>query len=304
MNHGANPWECRYRIPGAQFISRARMSYAESPTQTLIKFDKTPEWKNASIEVIKNDFFCISNKTNLEWDPYVYEEKDGKLFDPVRNKFIVGSAGNDEIEEGINKELEDWWQSHDSGIAVWISPRGGRWNYPEEKIAIHRISYKWPGGEKALLCSSLQFKTEFKNPNQIRRFIFTEDDKEESIFEIINWLKKVSAKNVPDSVNPNLKMKWEQAEHYAFQYKSGVSFDQIIYQMTQTEFLGQNPIGCAGISNVSGGFSYLETTTQSFGYEDQYGSLQFSCPKCHNTNTRPFGQLISNCQHCGADVTC
>jgi xanthosine utilization system XapX-like protein len=37
---------------------------------------------------------------------------------------------------------------------------------------------------------------------------------------------------------------------------------------------------------------------------DKFGSLQFSCPKCHRTNTRPQGKLLSRCQHCGKDVTC
>ncbi len=42
---------------------------------------------------------------------------------------------------------------------------------------------------------------------------------------------------------------------------------------------------------------------RSFDF-DRFGSLDFNCPSCNRKNTRPLGQLISNCQHCGADVRC
>lgn len=279
------------------------MSYAESPVETVKKFAKTTEWQRASVEVITSDFFCISNKTNLEWDPYYYEEKEGKMFDPVRQKFVKDSAGNDQVEKSVNDQLEKWFLSHESGLAVWISPRGGNWQYPEEKIAIHRIAYKI-NGQKVLLCSSHQFNTRFKNPEEIRRFIFTEDDKEESVFEIIKMLQKISQKKVGIGARKDLKESWALAQNYAREYISGTPIETIIYHMTQTEFLGQNPIGCAGTSTLTSVLNPTETITLAFGYQDEYGSLQFACPKCGAINTRPFGHLISNCQLCGGDVRC
>lgn len=38
--------------------------------------------------------------------------------------------------------------------------------------------------------------------------------------------------------------------------------------------------------------------------EDKYGSRTFDCPSCGKPNIRPKDKLISNCQHCGRDVTC
>jgi hypothetical protein len=257
------------------------MSYAESPVETVKKFSETPEWKTASVDVLTNDFFCISNKTNLEWDPYVYEERNGVLFDPVREKPVVGSAGDDKVEEGINKQLEEWFIAHDSGIAVWISPRGGHWQYIEEKIAIHRIAYK-TNGQKVLLCSSHQFQTEFRNPEDLRRFIFTEDDKEESVFEIIDWLKSISEKKVETSVHVDLKERKKQAEYYAYQYRSGVSIDQILFEMTQTKFLGENPIGCGG-SNKSlnpENSTYSEINTLPFDYTETFSWHSGTCRVC------------------------
>ncbi len=41
-----------------------------------------------------------------------------------------------------------------------------------------------------------------------------------------------------------------------------------------------------------------------FSGRDEFGSLEFECPHCHQTNTRERGKLMSNCQHCGEDVRC
>lgn len=52
---------------------------------------------------------------------------------------------------------------------------------------------------------------------------------------------------------------------------------------------------------VSGGaYSVSEFGAAS----DKYGSLNFDCPHCKQTNRRKPEQLIANCQHCGKDVRC
>jgi hypothetical protein len=132
--------------------------------------------------------------------------------------------------------------------------------YPEEKLAIHRIAYDL-SGKKVLLSVSHQFKTSFRNPEDIRKFIFTEDDKEESIFEIINWLKKISQKKVAEGASVGLEERRKQAEYFAHQYKSGVSVDRIVFEMTVSRFLGENSISCGGGVTVSGISSGFENTT-------------------------------------------
>lgn len=63
--------------------------------------------------------------------------------------------------------------------------------------------------------------------------------------------------------------------------------------------------GCAG-----GGSDYkklFDSITPRFGFlgEDEFGSLEFECPRCGKINVRPRGRLISRCQHCGSsDVSC
>ncbi len=59
-----------------------------------------------------------------------------------------------------------------------------------------------------------------------------------------------------------------------------------------TRTLGGSSLG--SVASISGGF--VES--------DQYGSLEFQCPKCKQTNKRSSGQLIPNCQHCNANVRC
>lgn len=278
----------------------------ERPETTFKKFANTPGWRNATEDELTNDFFSVNNETNLLLNPSYYEEKDGRMFDPVRKCIVAGTGGDDKVEENIITQLENWFLSHDSGIAVWISPRGnGIRPYPEEQLTVYRIGYKFGSMQKVLFLTSHQFKREFKNPEEIRKFIFPEDDSDESVLEILNWLKNISEKKVETSLQ-GVDERKSQARYYAQQYKSGVSIDDIIYHMTQTKFLGQNPIGCAGGggTTTSRGFGYTETFTGTFGYEDQYGPLDFICPHCHATNTRPVGQLIPNCQQCGKDVRC
>ena len=257
------------------------MSYVESPAETVRKFAASPGWKSASVDEIAADFFSISNETNLNWDQYIYEDRDGRLYDPKRKRIIAGTGNGDAIEEGINIQLEQWFYGHDSGIAVWISPRGGGLRpYPDEKIAIHRIAYE-PSGKKVLLSASHQFKTNFRNPEELRMFLFTEEDKEESVIEIINWLVNISEKEVETQVDKDsLQRRRAQAEYFAIQYKSGASVDEMIYEMRRKQFLGENSISCGG-----GG-----------------GLVSFLCQKAGLGNFEGAGKFVRSCGKCGAPI--
>ncbi len=66
--------------------------------------------------------------------------------------------------------------------------------------------------------------------------------------------------------------------------------------------------GCAGGGSRTirslGGFSFAEAGLISNLEKDQYGSLEFECPKCNRTNVRPRGRLVSRCQHCSGNTNC
>ena len=243
------------------------MSLAETPVQTYIKFDQNVKWKNSPNEVLARDFLSGNGESNLLWTPFFYEEKDGELFDPVRKEFVKGSANGNNVEERIITQLQDWFSNHDSGLGVWISPRNP---YEGEQITIYRIGYKNIDSDqplqKVLLFSWHQFSHRFKNPEEIRKFIFTEDDSDESVIEIINWLKRISEKPVSDNFG-DIEKRLQSATNYANQYKSDVPMIELAYQMDQTKFLGDNPIGCASTS-ITPSQSYNSNTTESPKYSE------------------------------------
>lgn len=62
------------------------------------------------------------------------------------------------------------------------------------------------------------------------------------------------------------------------------------------------PTGGSSVARTLGGVS-LGSGTLTLE-SDNYGSLEFYCPKCKAINRRPKGQMIPNCQYCGKDVRC
>lgn len=212
------------------------------------------------------------------------------MWDPVRNVQVAGSALNaDKTEEDVISQLENWFLSHESGIAVGISPRKepteNHPGYPEEQITFYRIGYelvdiKTFKTKKILFVTSHQFKAQFKNPEALRRFIFPEDDKEESIFKILDWLKKISQKDVETRLH-NIEERKTQARYYARQIVSGVPIDKVAYDMQQTRFLGNNPIGCGGVSvtpDLSG--PSLFTISPFFSYSEVESWHSGTCRVC------------------------
>ena len=197
------------------------MSYTESPVETFKKFANTNGWLRASKEELANDFFSISNETNLLWDSGWYESVNGRLVDPLTGKPINETLGSnpylDGTEAGVINQLEEWFDKSESGVAVWISPKKENY-YPGEKVSIYRIAYK-TSGEKALLRSHYLFEADFKNPEDLRRVIFTHDDSEENIFKIISYIDSVSKKTVSIEKD-NVEVRKAFADYFAEQFVS------------------------------------------------------------------------------------
>lgn len=289
--------------------SRAGNMSVETPQQTFVKFDQNPRWKASSVNVLAADFLSGNGESNLLWTPFHYEEKNGKLFDPVRQCFVAGVAGGDQVEENIITQLESWFINKDSGLAVLISPRGRIINssgerdrpYPEEQLTVYKIGYELVINEdgkfitkKVLLFSWHQFKKEFTNPEELRRFIFTENDSEQSVLEIISWLKTVSEKPVSDNYG-DIQKRIADSNYYAYLYKSGTTMPILACQMDQTKFLGKNPIGCQP-SNRTQSYGYNSNTTTDLG--ENIGKFVKNCGNCGT----PINSTISKgykCSNCG-----
>ncbi len=222
----------------------------ERPQETLQRFAQDPNWLSQPVEIIASDLKSSANESRHEWDAFYYEGKNGHLFDPVRNRNIVGTDGGDETQKRINQELENWFLSHDSGIAVRISPSGGNWNYPDEQIEIYKITYSFPNLQKMLFCSFRQFHANLQNSEEIRQFLFTEIDTEEAVFEIVKWVEDKTQREVETTLK-NEGLRSEQSFYYATMLKSCEDPRTVFENMIQTGFLGEYSIGCGGSTSTS-----------------------------------------------------
>ncbi len=255
----------------------------ETPVNTLKRFANDPTWINdSSLDALAGDLLVGQAESKLQWFACVYEDRNGVLFNSIMDGPIVGTEGGVNAQKEFNGELQDWFLMNETGLAIGISPKGGRFRHPDNQIQIYRIAYEIIDGnlsqtKKVLLCAFHQFDFDFNNPEEIRRFIFPQEDTEEGVIEIISWLKSVSKKKVEDSLVNNSENR-SDAYYYASQLKNGVDPRQVFNQMEQNKFLGDNPIGCAGV-NISGGFGYVDTLTQTQSYEG-VGKFVYNCGSC------------------------
>ena len=261
----------------------------EKPVQTLERFAKTSDWiQRSSLDALAGDLLVGQAESKLQWFACVYEDRSGVLYDSVMDGPIVGTEGGVSAQREFNNELQKWFLSNETGLAVGISPKGGKFRHPDNQIQIYRIAYEWTKNDegklldqkKVLLCAFHQFDFDFSNPEEIRRFIFPQEDSEEGIIEIIKWLKSISKKKVEDSLK-NSPENISAAYGYATQLKNGVDPIYVFTQMDQSNFLGDNEIGCAGI-DIAGGFGYTETMTPFPSYES--------------------GKYVKNCGACGVPI--
>lgn len=223
------------------------MTNAEAPELTVTRFIQTPAWESEIDEKsLTAQLISVSKETNREPDPCHFEVERGILIDPLTQKPILSQIKREtslhKVEYQVAVQLQNWAATNDSGIAIWISPRNNR--YPCEKISIHRIAYTFD--EKKIIQNSyILFDANFKNPEELRRFIFTEEDTPASIPEILAWVEQASKKTINTGVS-----NWEEtkktAMYFAQRIRSGIPADIIAEEMKRTGFLGQNPISCPG----------------------------------------------------------
>ncbi|MEK7470485.1 MAG: hypothetical protein AAB622_00555 [Patescibacteria group bacterium] len=255
------------------------MSYAEAPERTLVRIAEDKNWLSQPLNVLSRDLQTCGNESNRTWDSFFYEDRNGILFDPIRNEPIIGADGGDKAQETVNESLQNWFTENDSGIAIRISAKGGMWRYPDNQLEIYRISYKFGSKQKALLCAFHQYDGQIDNPEEMRSSLFTKEDSDKPIFEIIDWAKKISRTEIKYHAD-NSPEKEEKSRNYAESLKSGVKPVVVFDQMKQSKFLGNNPIGCppgmfGTASEILGGKSII-----------MEGKMVRNCGKCGKTINR------------------
>ncbi len=234
-------------------------------------------------------------------DPYFFKfNKKGQLISqydetetPVEDVIIKDNyLGGVEYEAFLKIQQEAL--TRNSGYILWISPRYGKF-YPTPKIVLSEINFEdntkkllnraivtnWDDIGTILAAQELALLGNldpniFNSPTAVRANpIFIDKEKETEL--------SLALKRILDQ--KSIEMMATGAD---FAAKERFMTDSLAGNQIP---LGQHPLSCP-------------TAFQIFSGEDEYGSLHFECPHCHKTNTREQGKLISNCQHCGCDVTC
>ena len=264
-------------------------------------------------------------------DQYCFiEDQAGDLYHPegrtkVRN-FIGRRNDVERLEYRAFEKLELWFKYRESGSALWVSPPSAGL-YPTSKIIISEIVFSgsqkrldnWAiildyNGEKTLqLAQNLSRYSEnrpfLNHLNEVRETPIFLDTKG------ADWLY------VLQEVIPDPKL-WEMVKSgFARRAKAkAVSYAAEIYrnlsrgtvglmegQKMMVRMFGGEQASCPPVSRNNASLVFFGSSSLLGGNSletDQYGSLEFPCPKCKATNRRPWGGKLPNCQHCGAGVGC
>lgn len=226
-------------------------------------------------------------------DYYSYMIKKGKLYSPVTNRPVEDSiaARNtiENIELNAFNEIQNWAVYSIVGSCVWISPPERSdlsakaviseiVDDPQDgKILVNRnICFDWHP-DMFLQFAAYAERNDIKNGEDLRgKPIFLLPKGHFKLLELIEEIEPLQVRQI--KTGEDIKIKEET--------KALIARGEMVPS-------GQYSPSCVG--------SAFEVFS---GLVDKYGSREFRCPHCNKINTRPPGQLISNCQHCGGDVRC
>jgi hypothetical protein len=299
----------------------------ESNVRTIEGF--VPIWQSTQDQQRTTDeiisVFKETHRLVDEW-PY-YSDREG-IFIKLRNegqerpdrvyiKDIICKKGYPErAEADVLTQLERWILETDEGWVIWVSPPyPGK--YPCTKIIIHQIAYEPKTLEKVILNSAIVFDASEKDTLGLLRRLFPQTEDISGLEELRSVLILPESDFDPDLLLQEISyldenvLRAEQqishddlmarANYISSLISSGANPRLVAYEMQRLGLLGKFSISCPSLGTS---LPFSEVIGGGFSAEDQYGSLQFTCPRCRGVNTRPYGNLISNCQHCGADVKC
>ena len=287
------------------------MSLAEN-TQTVSKYN----WSFLPEEVIVDYIKTVYKESHRLPDEWTFLIKENGLYDSKWNSYIQDVVNQfphpnlylREVENSIIQAMDSWSISDEPGSIVWISPiyEG---MYPCNKI---EIITKWPD-QKGTNNVAINFDCSAEDCLRVAKSIFPELSELTDIEElrrsvIIN--KDIDAASIIQQLSPHIKVSDniktltdENYRYIASLAKKGYQQIFIAAEMERLGMIGDKSFSCPG---GSGGLTSVlgESSLNLNTPEDKYGSLEFTCPHCGATNTRPFGRLINNCQYCGGDVRC
>jgi hypothetical protein len=215
------------------------------------------------------------------------------------------------MEGVVFDTLEQWFNQNDEGTTLWVSPpHPTRTN--DTKIIFHEIAYtselkkvikNTVGLFRATEVQTMSILAEFipginsiSSFEELRSLLINVDDSFDPQ-ELVTKIKAIDSNSFIVNEILNREQLKQNAEYVSRLFDSGANATFIAYEMQRLGLIGKFSLSCPRSQT----FSELLLGTH---IEDQYGSLTFKCEKCKRMNIRPFGQLISHCQHCGTDVSC
>lgn len=300
------------------------MSYAENLV-TVEEFTRRG-WQEAPCSRRIEEIISVYKETNRYTDNFTYYHDDEGFFvwtkdeesdvsEKIHLREILDTSSYlGAVEVDVLKKLEDWFTTNSQGFALWVSPPfPGR--YPDSKIISHRIAYTAGDMQKVIQNSADIFKAsdteligilhEFfpvtldLNDLEAIRSALIVPNADFNPEKLLSRIKEIDPNAIAVGGILDETELIKRATYISHLMDLGVSARIISSEMHRLGLVGRHSISCPrGLKTLS------ELIIDGLGISDRYGSLQFKCPSCKETNTRPFGVLISKCQHCGADVNC
>lgn len=303
------------------------MSYAETPLEnlTILKEFVETGWPEAPRSRVIQEIISVFNESHRFTDSYTFFCDGGGFYMLVEDEktnatkkisvrdVIDRSSSTGKVEAEILESLESWFTQKDEGTALWVSPPYPR-KYLGWKVILHQIDYTSDGTkillnradlfeaqEEAVFSLIHEFFPERRNLNSLEtiRSLLITPDKTFDPSKLFERIKEIDPKAMAVNQKLDGAQLLERAAYVSELIHSGADSTFVVYEMERLGLVGEHALSCTG-----GGKTFSELIVEGLGMKDQYGSLEFACPKCGGKNSRPFGQLISNCQHCGANVMC
>ena len=261
----------------------------------------------------------IHRETNRLQDNYFFWVDTDGVVDPKTGDYLHNLITPDShwnpylglVEYSILWQIDSWGIKPNSKMSIWFSTELDSENeYPDNKVVIHTITDS-PAGQKKIENKMLIFECSKEKAFQLAKQLFPNqtaniNTNEELRCQLLDVGDDVSVADILKVLSPyipvvqNYKPMTEETRTYVGELISqGAHPSFVAQEMLRLKILGPHSLGCAPSYS-----DMLNANSLFLGGKDQYGSLEFKCPSCKRKNTRPFGQLIPNCQHCGADVSC
>ncbi len=290
-------------------------------------------WGVKGREQVAEELASYSLETRRIPDPYYFlVTENGELLSPTAHckvrDVVLRTHQVGELEFQALSVIEQWAKNNNEGAIAWVSPPYPG-IYPTSKIIISEIQHE--GETKKLFNRALildfdeqeclKFAQDLSNFSQDRPLL-SHLDQVRSTPLILNthgksWMYILQELIVdPDlwqmvRAGEDIKAKEEalvQARviHHSIFNKSMPSEDA---RRAVIGMLGDKSSSCPWLAKAGTAFQVFAGSSLLIGgsrslESDQYGSLEFDCPKCKRTNRRSKDTLIPNCQHCGTNVRC